>query len=339
MQWIGLSSLGWICLLGISLIQYMIFAKGINAIRKYISMCAPMLIIAVAILLGYIIWRNHGLTNALHVSPHSGVLKNSITVKINIILLTLAYFAGPMLNYGDFARFIKSQNAMNKGNILGLILSFSAYLVLIFFIIAGTSVFLSDYSNNPLIIIDNIHNRWLTLTSGVLFTISTFGMNLTTNYVTAAFNLSNLLPEKIEYKRAGQIISIISLLIFPWLYVNNPIWMLYFVNVAGTFVAPTFGIIIADYYLVKKQKIDMKAIYSTLPNDPYYYQKGHNTCAFLALFLSMTFSILCIILGKIIPVLSSIENWGWVIGFISSILIYVMLMRLSQLSTLNTINK
>lgn len=336
MEWAGLSALGWICLLSISLVQYLIFAKGIDAIRKYIAMCAPMLMLAVIILLGYIVWHNHGLITSLHLPSHSHT--NNFNAHINIILLTLAYFAGPMLNYGDFARFIKSPNAMHKGNILGLVLSFAAYLILVFFIIAGVAVFISNYSNNPLTIIHKIHNHWLTLTAGILFTLSTFGMNLTTNYVTAAFNLSNLLPHKIEYKHAGQIISIISLLIFPWFYINNPTWMLYFVNIAGTFVAPTFGIIIADYYFVKKQQLDLKSLFSTSPKDKYYYQKGHNTAAFVALALSMIFSILCVILGKIMPALTVIDNWGWVIGLLSGGFIYILLMQFNR-SSIDNHNK
>ena len=46
-----------------------------------------------------------------------------------------------------------------------------------------------------------------------------------------------------------------SVLITPWNLYNNPETIHYTLDTLGAFIGPLFGVLIADYYLVRKQKV------------------------------------------------------------------------------------
>ena len=46
-----------------------------------------------------------------------------------------------------------------------------------------------------------------------------------------------------------------SVLITPWNLYNNPETIHYTLDTLGAFIGPLFGVLIADYYLVHKQKV------------------------------------------------------------------------------------
>jgi nucleobase:cation symporter-1, NCS1 family len=56
-----------------------------------------------------------------------------------------------------------------------------------------------------------------------------------------------------------------------------------FLAFIGVMFAPLCGIQIVDYYLLRRQKLDIAAIYDDRPNTPYYYWKGFNIAAILAM--------------------------------------------------------
>ncbi len=49
---------------------------------------------------------------------------------VSAVALVVSYFSGPMLNYGDFARYGRSMAAVRKGNFLGLPVNFLVFAVL-----------------------------------------------------------------------------------------------------------------------------------------------------------------------------------------------------------------
>jgi NCS1 family nucleobase:cation symporter-1 len=84
-------------------------------------------------------------------------------------------------------------------------------------------------------------------------------LNGSANFVPPAYDLANLVPSKINFKIGGMITSLIA---FPigalWVSVISQLGMFGFVNTLGSVLAPMYGIMIADYYLIKKQKLMYK---------------------------------------------------------------------------------
>ena len=55
-----------------------------------------------------------------------------------------------------------------------------------------------------------------------------------------------------------------------------------FVNTLGAILAPVFGIMIVDYYIIKKERINVDALFDASPKGKYHYNNGFNHKGMLA---------------------------------------------------------
>ena len=115
------------------------------------------------------------------------------------------------------------------------------------------------------------------------------------------------------------------MLVCPWLFVSSPQAITIFVSIFGAILGPMFGIMVGDYYLVKKQKVVVEDLYTMSPSGSLYYENGWNRRALIALAGSGTISIGLALLGayKVIP---NVGDWGWLIGAALGALLHVTLM-------------
>ena len=99
------------------------------------------------------------------------------------------------------------------------------------------------------------------------------------------------------------------------------IGILSFVDTIGSFFGPIFGIIIADYYLVKKEKVNHKDLFFLREGNEYMYASGWNYNALYSLLIGFIFSFS--LLWNIN--FSDIKSFSWIIGFVVSFFIYYLL--------------
>ena len=126
-------------------------------------------------------------------------------------------------------------------------------------------------------------------------------------------------------KKASYIILIISFFIgIFWLTVLSQIGILSFVDTFISFFGPLFGVMVADYYLIKSQSISNKDIYSTEVDSIYYFSKGWHIKSCYSIFIGFIFSASTIWN----PNLMFLQSFGWIIGaFISSLTYYLLAKR------------
>ena len=86
------------------------------------------------------------------------------------------------------------------------------------------------------------------------FMIATVGINIVANFVSPAFDFSNVNPQKISWRMGGMIAAVGSVLLTPWNLYNSPETIHYTLDTLGAFIGPLYGVLIADYYLIKKQR-------------------------------------------------------------------------------------
>ncbi len=115
----GLSTLGWFSFLFMWVFQLLIFRSGMETIRRFIDFCGPAVYV-VMFLLAIWILSQAGLSSlSLHLGGTQYAGFASVGVMANAAILIVAYFAALLLNFGDFARFAKTERAMRAGNFLG----------------------------------------------------------------------------------------------------------------------------------------------------------------------------------------------------------------------------
>ena len=151
------------------------------------------------------------------------------------------------------------------------------------------------------------------------FIVATMGINIVANFVSPAYDIANLYPQKINFRLGGLITSILSVLVCPWLFVQSPEAITVFVGIFGAVLGPMYGIMIADYYLVKRPS-RVNDLYSTSPAGSLYFDGGWNRSALIALAISGFLSIGLALLGVRPHV--NVGDWGWLIGAVGGGAIY-----------------
>ncbi len=235
----------------------------------------------------------------------------------------VAYFAAVVVNYGDFSRFVRNEREMKLGNLVGLPFNVAFFSFIALFVTAGAIALFGEPLINPADIIERVDNLAFTVIAAITFLVATVGINLVANFVPPAYDLSNLIPSKISFRSGGLIASIVAFFVGAlWVSVVSQIGIAGFVNTLGAILAPVYGIMITDYYLIKKQNVDIQQLYSADPAGLYYYLRGWNQRALIAFAIAAIFSIASVWA----PALNFLAGYAWVIGAILGGLFYYFLM-------------
>jgi NCS1 family nucleobase:cation symporter-1 len=323
---LGLSTLAWCSFLFMWFFQLTIFLSGMERIRRFIDFCGPVVYIVMFALAIWILWQTGFSSLSLQLSPPAASTPATIGVMTNAAMLIVAYFAALLLNFGDFARFGKNEAAMKVGNFLGLPVNFLVFSIITVIVTAGTLKVFGRAIMDPVLIVERIGNPVVVIIGSVTFIVATMGINIVANFVSPAYDIANLYPERINFRLGGLIASILSVLVCPWLFVASPQAITLFVSIFGSALGPMFGIIIADFYLVKHQQIAVADLYTMSPNAGFHYEGGWNRSAVLALALSGALSIGLALSGAY-GLVFNVGDWGWLIGAGAGALFYRGLFR------------
>jgi NCS1 family nucleobase:cation symporter-1 len=149
---------------------------------------------------------------------------------------------------------------------------------------------------------------FLALLAALTFAIATLGINVVANFVSPAFDFANVFPKRINFKRGGYIAAAIALVLYPWAPWQTGAAQ--FVNFIGATMGPVFGIMMVDYYLIRKGVLDVSALYQE--NGEFRFQNGWHVKAFIAFFVGMIFSSILPTFTTILP--SWWGVYGWFFG-------------------------
>ena len=148
--------------------------------------------------------------------------------------------------------------------------------------------------------------------------------NLVANFIPAQYSLINFMPNSLNLKSSSYVILIISFFIGAfWLTVLSQTSILSLVDTLGCFFGPLFGLMIADYYLIKSETISNKDIYSTETSGVYYFSNGWHIKGFYSLLIGFIFSASTIWN----PNLMFLQSFAWIIGAIITLITYYLLAK------------
>ena len=297
-----------------------------EAIRKFIDFCGPVVYLVMFVLAGWMIWKTGMSSFSMQLSDKQFTGLESIGLMANAAMLIVAYFAALLLNFGDFSRFAKSEAAMKKGNFWGLPVNFIVFALITVIVTGGSMRVFGEAIMDPVLIVQKINNPVATIVGSITFIVATMGINIVANFVSPAYDIANLAPQKINFKMGGLITSILSVLVCPWLFVSSPHAITVFVSIFGAVLGPMFGIMVADYYLVKREHIVLDDLYTMSPKGTLHFDGGWNRKALLALALSGALSIGLSLAGAF-GLMFNVGDWGWLIGSATGAILQVAISR------------
>ena len=309
----GLTAIGWLSFLIVWAIHIYVFWQGMGWVEKFLNFAGPF-VYAVMIALVIVLWvKSDGqlLSSAQTIFANpEGTWGTELTGFVAIFGTMVAYFAAVMINFSDFSRYAKDKSAMTKGNLMGLPFNMILFSALALLTTAGAAVVYGEAIINPTEIVEKADSVLLSVIAAITFLAATMGINLVANFIPAVNGISNLAPSKISFRKAGLITSAFALIIGGfWVSTISQIGISGFVNTLGAMMAPLFGILVVDYYIVRKQQLNVKDLYD-MTGGAYHYGNGWHDNALIAFGIAAIFSVATVW----VPFLGQLAGYAWIIG-------------------------
>ena len=330
---LGLNIIDWFAFIVAMILQIFLFSVGMNFNRKLIKISAILVYSGMLLFLFSVFLSDVKLTTSAFldsISLNYLVDKVSFAPLITVAGTTFAYFSIVILSFGDFSRYVKSESELKKGN-FSLILNLIIFSFFALFIVVGVDSFLkqdpenlSKILTNPTDIIGKMNDLFITNLVLIFIIIASLSTNLIANFIPSQYPLINFIPSSLSLKSSSYIIAIIGFVIgMFWLTYLSQIGILSFIDTFGAFFGPLFGIMVSDFYFIKKGNLINKDIYSLENNGAYYYSGGWHLKGVYSLILGFIFSASTIWNSNLI----FLQSFSWVIGAFISACVYYLLAK------------
>ncbi len=298
----GLSTVGWVAFMVMWVLQAIVFWNGMDTIRKFIDFAGPAVYVVMFVLAAWMIYKSGWSAFTLKLSDKTLTGTQVVTTMITAMALVAGYYAGPVLNFGDFSRYCKSYDEVKAGNFLGLPLNYLAFALVTVVTTAATVPVFGELITDPVEMVGRMDSATAVLIGAVTFVLATIGINIVANFVPPAFDFTNVAPSKISWRTGGMIAAVGSVFVTPWNLFKNPEMIHYTIDMLACAIGPLYGILLVDYYLVKRRAVTVADFYTMSPQGRYWYRNGVNPKAVIALIPASVIGFAC----NMIPSLASI---------------------------------
>lgn len=296
--------------------------KGMESIKWLEALGAPFLLIVGIVLLIWAYVQGGGFGPIL--SQPSKFQTAGEFWKFFVPALTgmVGYWATLSLNIPDFSRFAKSQKAQMLGQAIGLPPSMVLYSFIGVAVTSATIVIFGEAIWDPVTLLTKFQNPIIVVISLLALMIATLTTNIAANVVSPANDFANLWPKKITFVRGGLMTAVLGIMIMPWKLLSDYSSYIFgwLVGYSG-FLGPIAGILICDYFLVKKKELNVIDLYRR--NGEYEFTKGYNLKAIYALLAGVFVALI----GLLVPSLRFLYDYAWFVGFAISFIVYLIIMK------------
>ncbi len=330
---IGLNIIDWAAILISIILQTYLFSVGMNYNKKLIKFSALTIYAAMIMFFFIVLLSDVKLTaqSFIDVLDFENIFNpNNVGPIITVAGTTFTFFSIIILSFGDFSRYVKNEQELKKGN-LSLILNLIIFSFFALFIVTGADAFqnLNEQNvemilTNPTDIIGKLDNILLVSLALIFIIIASASTNLIANFVPSQYTLINFDPSSFSLKSASYVIAIFGFIIGVfWLTFLSQVGVLSYIDTIGAFFGPLFGLMIADFYMVKKGKLENKDIYSLETSGTYYYSGGWHLKGVYSLILGFIFSASTIWNTNFM----FLQSYSWIIGAFVTAFVYYLLAR------------
>ncbi len=325
-----------ICFLLFWLLNMFVVYLGVESIKKLLVFKAFFLPLAALALLFWAINAGHGLGPILKQPSKFTDTASFFNYFFPALTGMVGFWATLSLNIPDFTRYAKSQKAQINGQIIGLPPSMTLFSFIGVVVTSATVIIYGETIWDPLVLAGKFENKLLVSIAMIAVAISTLATNIAANIVSPANDFAHLSPKKINFRTGGYITGILGIMIFPWKLIADPngyifTWLIAYSSLLG----PVGGIMIADYYFIRKQQLNVDDLYKH--NGQYGFKNGFNNAAIIALLLGILPNVPGFMLQvKLISAtafpgwISDLYHYAWFVGFFVSGIVYLILMKRKQ---------
>ena len=271
-----------VCFLVFWLMQFYFIVHGIESIRRLETYTAPIKVVICILLLAWAYRKAGGFGPIIDRrsqfapgGPRSGqfgaVFWPSLTAMVG-------FWSTLALNIPDFTRFAKTQRDQVVGQAIGLPAPMGLLAALAVFVTSATVVIYGKAIWDPVSLAGRMTGATVLVALLVLL-VDTISVNLAANLVGPAFDFSALWPRRISYRTGGYVTAVVAVAMMPWkILASTHGYILTWLDGYSALLGAVAGILIVDYYVVRRRAIDVEALYRG-QGGRYHYWRGWNPIA------------------------------------------------------------
>jgi NCS1 family nucleobase:cation symporter-1 len=324
-------------------VQVVIIYKGVESIRLLETLAAPFLI-AIGLLLLWWAWSAAGSFDSMlatngEFGPGGAKEGQFLSVFVPSLTAMVGFWATLSLNIPDFTRYAKSQRDQVLGQALGLPTTMTLFAFISVAVTSATTVIFADPATgapgepiwDPTVLAGKIGGGFTVVLSLFALAIATLSTNIAANVVSPANALINAAPQRVGFRLGGYITAGLGLVVFPWKLIETTdgyitTWLVGYSALLG----PIGGILIADYFLLRKTRLDVDGLYRR--QGPYTFSNGWNRAALIALVVAVAPNVPGFLhaAGAVTAVpafFDDLYTYAWFVGFLLAGALYLGLMR------------
>ena len=316
--------------------QLLFVTKGLTAIRRLETWTAPIKILICALMVWWAVDKAGGLGPILHqpsAFAEGGAKAGQFwSVFAPALTAMVGFWATLALNIPDFTRFARRQSDQIIGQAVGLPVPMGLLALVSVVTTSATTIIFGKAIWDPVQLAGDIGG--IAVVVGLLIiSLDTVCCNIAANLVGPAYDFSALWPSKISYRMGGWITAVIGVLIMPWKLLETTqgyifTWLVGY----GALLGPIAGILIVDYWIVRKARLAVDDLY--VREGAYAYRGGWNIAAAVALLLGVAPNLPGF-LASAAPHLfagvggfwTGLYTYAWFVGLAIAALVYGLMMR------------
>jgi NCS1 family nucleobase:cation symporter-1 len=196
------------------------------------------------------------------------------------IMSAIANFATLIVNDPDFARFARKPSDAFLPQLITIPVGFAITSFIGIIVSSSSTVIFGESIWNPLDLLESFlkeggsAQRFGVFVIAAAFTLAQLGTNIAANSVSAGTDMTALLPRWISIRRGSYICALVGLVMCPWNLLSSTNSFTTYLSAYSVFLSSIAGVMICDYYIVRKGYLQIKDLYSGKKTGPYYYTLG-----------------------------------------------------------------
>src|SRR5258707_8473198 len=233
----------------------------------------------------------------------------------------VGFWSTVALNIPDFTRYAKSQRAQMVGQALGLPTAMTLYAFIGVAVTSASAVIFGQAIWDPVVLLGRFNQPIVALVALVALLLATLNTNVAANVVSPSNDFSNLRPSLISFRTGGLITGVVGIVMMPWKLISDfSSYIFGWLVGCSALLGPIAGIMICDYYLVRRRQLAVEELYQR--GAAYEYLGGFNPKAVMALVAGIAVALI----GLGVPTVRWLYDYAWLIGFVVSGGVYFLLM-------------
>lgn len=213
------------------------------------------------------------------------------------IMNSIANFATLIVNDPDFTRFAAKPKDALWSQLITIPVGFAVTSFIGIIVSSSSTVIYNEPIWDPLDLLENFiedggsAQRFGCFVIASAFALAQLGTNIAANSVSAGTDMTALLPRWINIRRGGYICAAVGLAMCPWNLLSEANQFTTYLSAYSVFLSSIAGVMISDYYLVRRGYLDIKELYDGRKTGPYFFTYGFHIRAYIAYIAGIAINI------------------------------------------------